>query len=85
MLIGYDPDSYGWDYPEFHNKLYAAEQNHVDKYIDNFSSLVQSHILMINSIDPTNTTREDTVPTYALEEKGVTWVQSNAGACVLKA
>lgn len=82
VLAGYDSQAAGWDGVEFFNQLMQAELQHVDMYTKTLGTLPIGHILMVNSLMPGNTAREDEVGQYA-RNKGVSWIESNAGACFL--
>lgn len=82
VLAGYAWQAAGWDGLEFFNQLMKAELQHVDMYTKTLGILPIGHILMVNSLMPRNTTREDEVGLYA-RNKGVSWIESNAGACFL--
>lgn len=84
VLSRYDSEASGWVWPAFNDTLFAAEKQHVDLYADSFMRIAKSHILMVNSLESSRPDYEDQVAIYAAG-KGVDWVQSNAGACSLKA
>jgi hypothetical protein len=77
-----DYDSSKWPWPTFTDKLFAAEKWHVDTYIATMGSVAKDHIAVLNSLASSNPAYEDQVGVYA-RNKGVGWIESNAGACFL--
>lgn len=62
--------------------LMTAERQHVDMYFRTIGRIAKDHILMVNSLMPSNSALEDEVGIYA-ESKNTAWIESNAGACIL--
>ena len=63
MLADYD--SSGWNWLDYLNALFAAEEQHVDMYARTMRSRAADHIAMINSLHSTDPAHEDTVGLYA--------------------
>ena len=82
VLAGYDWQAAGLDWSSFLTMLFNAEKKHVDMYLRTLGSISKDHILMVNSVSSRDIAREDTLANYA-RNKGVTWFESNAGACCL--
>lgn len=83
VLNDYSYLSGGFNGTTFFDKLMQAEYNHVDIYVRTLANAVQDHIAMVNSLWPSAPVREDYVGVYA-RDAGVSWIQSNAGACFLE-
>jgi hypothetical protein len=79
VLGGYDCSS--WN-DAFNAKLFAAEKWHIDSYMRTLGKIIKTHIVMLNRLNCPSLECEDEVGLYALS-KGVTRVQTNAGACFL--
>lgn len=76
-------DSTGWTNRTFTDTLFDAEKWHVSAYMQSLGAICKTHIVMVNSLFPTDTAYEDQVFENAFHS-GVSWAQSNAGSCSLK-
>lgn len=77
-------DRSGYSDKEFTDLLFKAEKWHIDAYMAKSRLIPKQHIVMVNSLYSADPAYEDEVGQYALNN-GVTWIESNAGVCFLKA
>jgi len=64
------------------DRLFDAENAHVDMSVSSLGSVTGDFVLMVNSLWEGNPVVEDTVPNHAIA-RGIHWIQSNAGICNL--
>jgi len=80
VLSGYSIPDYST--LEYVSKLYPVQETHIIDQLSVWQNKTADKIVMVNSLIPENPTKDASVGMFAVD-KGVKWVQTNAGACKL--